>query len=223
MPECVVFNGKEFHKYKGHNYFSRGNKLLHREVWKFYNGEIPAGYHVHHKNNSPKSTTDIKKLECIPGKDHFSLHAKLRAADPKWLARQREHLRKINHLAKAWHSTKEGKEFHRKISAMARDKFVPIEKPCLQCHAKFIPKQLGSIDKFCSNKCKSAWRRASGRDNITKRCEECNKDFTCNKYSKNETCSRSCAMRKRHRTPQPRVRSSSGRFARICSVGNTGA
>ena len=59
-----VFNGKEYKLYAGERYFSRGTKRLHREVWKLYNGQIPKGYHVHHKDENTWNN-DISNLELV--------------------------------------------------------------------------------------------------------------------------------------------------------------
>ena len=39
-------------------------------------------------------------------------------------------------------------------------------------------------NKFCSNKCKSAYRRKIGVDNIEKKCIKCGEKFEVYKYSK---------------------------------------
>ena len=52
---------------------------------------------------------------------------------------------------------------------------------------------------FCSNACKSKWRRESGRDDITIICDCCGKEFKRSKYKINKgkpnCCSYSCASR----------------------------
>ena len=46
---------------------------------------------------------------------------------------------------------------------------------------------------YCSNKCKSAQRRKSGKDKITVKCIICGNEFRTNKYRPAKTCSKSCA------------------------------
>ena len=59
-----MFDGKSYKLYKGERYFSRGAKRLHIVVWKYYNGEIPSGHDIHHKNENPFNN-DISNLEVI--------------------------------------------------------------------------------------------------------------------------------------------------------------
>jgi hypothetical protein len=65
-------------------------------------------------------------------------------------------------------------------------------KKCKHCGKIFE----GEIKtKFCSNACKSAWRREQGIDNETRICICCSKEFITNKYTKVKTCSKSCSSK----------------------------
>lgn len=44
----------------------------HILVWEKQNGEIPKGFHIHHKNGN-KQDNRIENLECMDGKDHLRL------------------------------------------------------------------------------------------------------------------------------------------------------
>ena len=78
------FNGKKYYLYTNERYFSKGVKRMHVEVWKFYNGEVPKNYHVHHKDGNTKNN-NISNLECIEASIHLSKHAKQRVIDnPDW-------------------------------------------------------------------------------------------------------------------------------------------
>jgi hypothetical protein len=50
------------------------NTLLHRYVWEKYNGEIPEGYVIHHKDRN-KRNYDISNLELKKVSDHHRDHA----------------------------------------------------------------------------------------------------------------------------------------------------
>jgi hypothetical protein len=52
-----------------------------------------------------------------------------------------------------------------------------------------------STSRFCSNKCKSRWRRRSGLDDVERICEYCGKAFKVNKYKPTKYCSSLCASR----------------------------
>lgn len=45
---------------------------LHCYVWRYFNGPIPDGFHVHHVDEN-KSNNDIENLRCIPPKLHIIL------------------------------------------------------------------------------------------------------------------------------------------------------
>ena len=55
----AYFNGLKFTRDDKTGYYlnSTIRKRLHRCVWEYYNGEIPKGYHIHHKDND-KSNND---------------------------------------------------------------------------------------------------------------------------------------------------------------------
>ena len=67
---------------------------------------------------------------------------------------------------------------------------------CVVCGKEFEAINNGQ-NRFCSNKCKSKWRRDSGVDNETRICKHCGKEFVANKYSKTKFCSRKCSSSKR--------------------------
>lgn len=69
---------------------------------------------------------------------------------------------------------------------------------CERCSKQFESKSPG---RFCSNACKSAWRRASGADNEQRQCTLCGDTFEVNRYSKVRFCSRSCASKWRRSVP----------------------
>ena len=63
--------------HKGKKYFlikDRGRwKLLHHYVWELYNGPVPEGYNVHHKNENTLCNC-IPNLELLTRADHSRLH-----------------------------------------------------------------------------------------------------------------------------------------------------
>lgn len=166
---------------------------LHVYVWRYFNGPVAGGYHVHHKDED-KSHNDIDNLECIPEFDHLSIHAKehVERSYGDIVKNLRE-----NAIPKAaeWHKSEEGRAWHREYSfpVWAREE---TEHICEFCGKPFMSADHGN-NRFCSNNCKAAARRKSGADNETRKCAFCGKEFTVNKYAVTKCCSRSCARRLR--------------------------
>lgn len=90
-------------------------------------------------------------------------------------------------MAKEWHNSNEGHEWHKKHYEQMKEKLhIPKRFVCEYCNKEFVNTQINS--RFCSNKCKSAWRRKSGIDDITKICFKCGKEYIANKYQKTKYC-----------------------------------
>jgi hypothetical protein len=69
---------------------------------------------------------------------------------------------------------------------------------CEQCGSGFESSSLRR-PRFCSNKCKTASRLASGVDNEQRECGWCGDEYTINRYYKARCCSNTCAQRLRRR------------------------
>lgn len=159
----------------------------HRWVWMNNYGKIPEGYHIHHKDHD-KTNNSIENLEMIDGRDHISYHSNIEE--------NKERMRKLaaigRPLTKAWHASKEGKKWHREHALKQR--FGRAEEKdyvCKVCEKEFKSFKL-SRTSFCSNNCKSEFRRQSGIDKVIKICPICSSEYKINKYSKVKTCGRTC-------------------------------
>ena len=108
-----IFNEKEFRLYPNNQYFTDGTTRMHIYVWRFHNGTIPKGYHIHHKDED-KWNNQIENLELVERHKHLSLHAKKRIKENP------EQFKKFYEAgieaAKFWHDTEYGKETHKRIS-----------------------------------------------------------------------------------------------------------
>lgn len=201
MVETIEYMGKVYRRYPESKrrsdrvYFKRsvtgGAVWLHRQIWADARGPIPVGAHIHHVNEDPNDNS-IDNLACISPAEHGKAH--------EWSderrARQAVHLERIRPLTKTWHASPEGIAKHREIGGMAYKVFVPVEKACGFCGGLFATKKIGHQDRFCSNKCKSAARRASGIDDVERICEACGLVFVANKYKRQRFCCRACAVRR---------------------------
>lgn len=168
----------------------KGNKRLHRYIWEKYNGKIPDGYHIHHKDHD-KSNNDINNLELLSAKDHLHIH-NMEATDEFKELRKDNLLSKAVPASKEWHRSEIGSDWHKQHYEEMKDKLhVKTERKCDYCGKTYIAINNGR-NRFCSNACSAAARRKSGVDNETRICEWCGKEFIVNRYSKSKTCSASC-------------------------------
>lgn len=193
MGITQYFDGKSFVLDKTTGYYKHSNIFMHRYIWEFYNGKIPEGYEIHHKDLN-RNNNDIGNLECISVLDHRKLHADLLTDE------QREWKR--NNLAEnarpkasEWHKSDEGREWHKLQYERTKDALHKrFEKTCTNCGKVFLGE---GKSKYCSNACKSAYRRKTGGDLVPAICVCCGKYFQTNKFKPSRTCSRSCANRQR--------------------------
>ena len=74
-PKHQFFNGIKFTRDERTGYYlnSTIRKRMHRYVWEFYNGTIPKGYEIHHKDRN-KANNSISNLEIMQKGKHSSLH-----------------------------------------------------------------------------------------------------------------------------------------------------
>ena len=189
--KIAYFNGYKFVRDDKTNYYLSSGKIeghrkrLHRYIWEYYNGEIPKGYDIHHKDHN-KDNNELENLELLTSSEHKKRHAKETTEELK--ERYRKNLEeKARPKAIEWHKSEKSKKFHQKQYKRSLGLIKPQEYKCEICGTiyKAIPKK---TNRFCSNKCKAKWRRESGIDNIERKCEVCGEPFVCNKYSKITKC-----------------------------------
>lgn len=211
--ESVVFRGITFRRYPDSKrrtdrlyfapngtYRAKGMGRLHEEIWKAAHGPIPEGHHIHHVDHDPLNN-DLSNLACITAAEHVEHHAKSKKADPRYTSPEwLEHLARNRVKAAEWHRSPKGRAWHSQHAIRAAAQKPLSAGVCDQCGNAFTSK---SPQRFCSNKCKSAWRRASGVDNETRDCKLCGSGFTVNKHARVMYCSRSCASRSKFRMTPP--------------------
>lgn len=158
---------------------------LHRYIWEYYNGKIPKGYHIHHKDHN-KNNNEISNLELLTKKEHSKRHAMEITEETK--EKYRKNLDE-NARPKAikWHKSKEGREWHKKQYEVSLAKREKVKFICEYCGKEYETYKQQK-NRFCSLKCKSAYRRESGIDNIERICLKCNRPFMTNKYGKTKYC-----------------------------------
>lgn len=196
--EYQEFNGIRFYQTEPTDYFRHtGNGkviLMHRYVWEYYNCPIPKGYHIHHKDGN-KANNDISNLELLKGTEHWKLHGKLLTDEEREWRRQNV---VTNAVPKAveWHKSEEGKLWHKEQYQKTKEALHRVETHvCLHCGCEY---EGSPNSKFCSNRCKSAYRRESGIDKIERHCVICGNIFTTDMYRNAVCCSRSCGAKYQH-------------------------
>lgn len=183
--KMIEYDNKKWFKQENENYYKHHTTYLHRYIWEKYNGKIKKGYHIHHKDGNFENN-DITNLIEVSPYEHAQLH---QSEERKQKAR--EWANQIRPLTKEWHKSEEGKKWHRQHAQRFNFGHISYGKAtCEVCGKVFVKKQ--DFQKFCSNACKSKYRRQQGLDNIIKKCAYCGKDFETSKYKTNKFCSRSC-------------------------------
>jgi len=189
--DLAVFNGRKYRRDKHTGYYlnSATHQRLHRAVWEYHNGKIPDGFHIHHIDED-KTDNENVNLALLPSRVHVSFHSKERD-----LYHHEEIVKNLVQHAvpksKAWHRSEAGREWHSEHAKEAAANMEKREFVCQNCGKHFFKKPLGE-NKFCSNICKSAYRRKSGVDDEIRTCVICGKEFKTNRYSKAVTCSEKC-------------------------------
>ena len=210
--DTVVFNGIRFNRYPNSKnqsdsryyrpsavHIRQGVGYLHQEVWKSVHGEIPAGYHIHHIDHNTLNN-DIGNLEAVEKYKHMKSHMTERAKiiRPDGRTNGQAWIESARSAAVEWHKSSDGSEWHKMHAkkTFGHDSRVERLVKCENCGEEYttVDFEKGRVS-FCSAKCRSAYRRKSGVDNVERECAVCGDKFTVNKYSKQYTCSRKCGAR----------------------------
>lgn len=179
----ILYNGVRFTKFG--KYYRSPRKFLHRAVWEDANGPIPEGFHVHHKDGNRENNA-LENLDMVEGSKHLSEHHKGHGRRP------------VAALAAVviWRQTEEGKK-HLSMMGLRNHHYMRVMRSfkCDCCGKDFIKQDTG-INRFCSNNCKSKWRRDNRLDWIAAVCEFCGNNFETNKLRPAKCCSRSCGKKR---------------------------
>lgn len=195
----AYFGGLRFCRDDRTGYYlnSTTHKRLHRCVYESANGKIPDGFQVHHIDHD-KSNNELGNLELLTAKQHRKRHSDEMPEELRVFLRKNM-IENAGPAAAKWHGSDEGKEWHRKhYEEMKSSLHTKKKLVCKNCGKEYETVDTGK-NSFCSNACKSAWRRKSGVDNERRKCAICGGEFTANKYSGARCCSGSCAMKLRWR------------------------
>lgn len=194
-PKIVYFLGVRYCLDETTNYYraNEGERLLHRAIFKAAVGDIPDGMQVHHKDEN-KLNNHPSNYKLMTGDAHMALH--MAAPDRREWARA-NFIANALPAAKEWHRSEAGRRWHSEHAKATAESRRPEVMTCAHCATEYEARRFGAMI-YCSNKCRSAARRASGVDDETRHCAFCGSPFTVNKYRSTTTCSLSCANRRRH-------------------------
>lgn len=191
----AIVNGYKFRRDNKTGYFLSSRliggkrKRLHVYIWEFYNGAVPEGREIHHKDHN-KRNNEIENLEVLTEAEHKQRHRE-ESAEELSRARRDNLTFKAMPKAKEWHSSDAGRAWHREHYQAMKDKLhKATEYFCTECGGNFLSYKIygDAENRFCCNNCKSAYRRRMGIDNEERKCECCGEKFTANKYSKAKYC-----------------------------------
>lgn len=193
--KVIVVDGLRFVRDDKRGYYrnDRLRKYLHRYLYEAEYGELPSNVHVHHIDHD-KHNNCITNLMAMPIEEHMSYHGNNMSEEQLRFARENME-EKARPAAIKWHKSDAGRAWHLEHYEKSKDAFHRLKpQKCRHCGAHYEAIRAG----YCSNACKSAYRRVKGLDNITLVCPICGETYETNKYQQSETCSRGCANRLRY-------------------------
>lgn len=201
--DVIRFNGIKYRRYPdsplpaSRNYYTagigdreNGYSYLHRDIWAHHHGPVPEGHHIHHVDHDTLNN-GIENLACISAAEHFRYHASQPRTEAQLAAIERG-LPAFIEKSREWHKSEAAREHHVRNGQLVWELAEWRDSDCEQCGTTFDTRSLRRHERFCSNKCKSAWRRASGIDDVDRDCAACGDTFRVNKYKRTITCSRQC-------------------------------
>lgn len=116
--------------------FKDGTVLMHRKIWFDNYGEIPKGYHIHHKNKD-KTDNRIDNLELVTSSQHQVKHTQ------------------TGMIIKNQFGTHTVKPLEERISYKTKRKLEYRE--CKNCGADYNNKRIDAV--YCSKRCQIAnWK-----------------------------------------------------------------
>lgn len=193
--DCAVYKGRSYRLDKRTGYYLAAKKgadgrrkRLHVAVYEGEVGPLAEGMCVHHVDGD-KRDNEPQNLVAMSASDHSKLHGAA-MSDERREAARRSLAEVARPKASEWHRSGAGRAWHR---AHAKEAYATRGKQayaCTHCGRAFETRHVyaETANRFCSNACKSAHRRAMGYDNIERSCERCGTPFETNKYSARRFC-----------------------------------
>ena len=181
------FDGEKF--YKGKDGHLKQTTTVHQRVWRYYRGDIPEGYQIHHVDLD-KANNDISNLQCLTKSAHQQIH------NPKGTVNQKLKTLICVQCGKQYlgHYTNRNRFCSQQCRNEYRKTHDLTKRICAYCGKPF--ERYPSNDaKCCSHKCAMDLKRKHQPE--TRTCPVCGKSFVTAAHPDQRFCSRSCAARGR--------------------------
>ncbi len=207
MPDKpITFDGRIFQKdpessspYRRNYACDDTGQSLHCAMWEFYNGPVPTGFHVHHKDGK-KWHNEIGNFELLSASDHSKEHwARKCFIQRTCLQCQKKFKTRSTKGTGVKFCSNACKANHRRL---ARKDFVTIQCKGEGCSATIFRSRF----KIGMGLCTACARRGGVApkpqiDRSPRPCVECGEMFTPHKLSSRKTkfCSRRCKSADRRR------------------------
>lgn len=207
-PKSQYFMGYKFTRGEEGTYYrcSKLKKRMHIYVWEYYNGAIPKGYEVHHKDLN-KANNDISNLELLTVSEHRKIHASLLTDEQREWKRNNLNT-KARPKAIEWHKSEEGLKWHRGIREV-KPKVNPHREDlvCSYCGKHYVGERWSKTSAtYCSAHCRNmGYKEKHKNDTFSLVCSVCGKQFEGHRRDL-KTCSRICAEAMRRKTHESKVR-----------------
>ena len=186
-PEIIDENHQKFSDLifdKDHYGHFRKMFSIHRAVYIYYFGEIPAGYEIHHIDEN-KSNNDISNLVMLSKSEHQSLHH-------NGICYNKNKLVKCKNCGKKVEKKDTGRNAF--CSKKCRNEFSyknnQIILHCKYCGKEFSTWKYSGVE-CCSPKCAQNLLGETRREE--RQCPVCGKTFETKKSAKKVCCSYSCS------------------------------
>ena len=173
-----IFCGLKFYKKKSNNYCCAVS--LHRFIWTYFNGEIPEGYDVHHRDFN-HDNNDISNLELVTKDAHKKIHAAVKSTRRP----DKKSTFTCAVCGREYEAANRGNNAY--CSAECKKKSHLKTRTCEICGNEFSA-TIGSSQKFCSESCYHQYRQ----QREIKKCPVCGKEFKIHPSRKKIYCSTKC-------------------------------
>ena len=175
------FAGYKFYKNKGKSFCCTIS--LHRFIWTYFNGEIPEGYDIHHRDLN-HDNNDIANLQLLTKTKHKQIHAVIK--------KERKPEKKSTFTCavcgREYEAVSRGNNTYcsENCKEIARRERETETKICEICGKEF---KTSDKARFCSQKCVGEYLKKQE----TKTCPVCGKTFSDVVSKNRKYCSPECA------------------------------